>query len=163
VLPTRLTQNRKREAKGRPSQIEIVSGPPSEKLCHNCGKPLSKGGERLCITCVRPGLPEHMRAVAEKGRLTAQSPSAQVSRSATQKRNWSQIREWEASSNPEWLNEQTYKQEILPRLASCKTSKIARSLGVSLQYAVWIRRGKRVPHPRHWSALAQLAEVVVRS
>jgi len=154
--PTRLTHNRKRQAKGRPAQIPISPIPPGEKLCCNCGTPLSKGGERLCITCARPGLPQHMRGVAEKGRLTAQSPIAQASRSATQKENWSQIREWEPSSNPVWLTEQTYKEKIQPRFGSCKTSDIARTLGVSIQYAVWIRRGERKPHRRHWSALAKL-------
>ncbi|HEY7351467.1 MAG TPA: CRISPR-associated endonuclease Cas1 [Terriglobales bacterium] len=155
--PTRLTQNRKREAKGRLPQSEIIASPLTQKLCRNCGHPLSKGGERLCITCAKPGLPEHMRSVAEKGRLTAQSPTAQLSRSATQKRNWSEIRGWQPSSNPAWLNEKTYKEMVLPRLANCKTSEIARLLSVSVQYAVWIRRGKRQPHRRHWMALARLS------
>jgi CRISPR-associated endonuclease Cas1 len=157
--PTRLTQNRKREAKGRPPQFGIDAAPPSEKLCRNCGTPLSKGGERLCLACARAGLPEHMRAVAAKGRLTAQSQTAQRSRSNTQKKNWSQIREWKQSSNPAGLNEGMYKDKILPQLAKCKNTEIARALGVSVQYAVWIRSGKRRPHPRHWNSLAQLVGV----
>ncbi|HZQ17466.1 MAG TPA: CRISPR-associated endonuclease Cas1 [Terriglobales bacterium] len=159
--PTRLTQNRKRQAKGRPSETGMVSAPLREKLCHNCGKRLSKGGERLCIKCAQPGLVDRMRAVAAKGRLTAQSPTAQVLRSATQKRNWSKIREWKQSGSSVSVNEQTYTQEILPRLANCKSSEIARTLGVSLQYAVWIRRGLRQPHPRHWQPLARLAGLFV--
>lgn len=158
--PTRLTQNKKREAKNRPCQIEIIAAPLTQKLCRNCGRTLSKGGERLCVTCARLGLPEHMRSVAEKGRLTAQSPSAQVSRSDTQKRNWSQIRQWKQSGNSGSISEESYKEEILPQLANCKTSEIARSLGVSLQYAVWIRRGRRRPHPRHWMKLASLVQLI---
>jgi CRISPR-associated endonuclease Cas1 len=154
--PTRLTQNRKRETKGQTPRNAMVSTPSREKLCFNCGKPLSKGGERLCIACTQPGLVEHMRVVAEKGRLTAQSANAQVSRSATQKRNWLQVREWQQSGNPVWLNEGTYKEKIQPRLVNCKNSEIAEALGVSLQYAISIRRGDRLPHPRHWQMLEHL-------
>jgi hypothetical protein len=98
-----------------------------------------------------------MIAIAQKGRLTAHGSEAQASRSATQQRNWSRINQWKKSNNPAWLNEQTYREKIQPGLANITNSVIARALGVSVQYAVWIRRGKRQPHPRHWAALAQLA------
>ena len=32
-----------------------------------------------------------------------------------------------------------------------EVSKIAKSIEVSKPYATLIRRGKRIPHPRHWS------------
>jgi CRISPR-associated endonuclease Cas1 len=153
--PTRLTQNSKREAKGRQAQAEVFSAPPVEKLCRNCGKALS-GDYLQCLTCARPALIEHMIGVAQKGRLTAHSSQAQASRSATQQRNWSRINQWKKSNNPTWLNEQTYKEKIQPGLTNITNSVIARTLGVSVQYAVWIRRGERQPHPRHWLALAQL-------
>ncbi len=153
--PTRLTQNRKRAAKGCQAQAEVFSASPVEKLCRNCGKVLS-GDYLQCFTCARPALIEHMIDVAQKGRLTAHSSKAQASRSATQQRNWSRINQWEKSDSPAWLNEQTYKEKIQPGLAKITNSVIARTLGVSVQYAVWIRRGERQPHPRHWLALAQL-------
>jgi len=36
-------------------------------------------------------------------------------------------------------------------------SAIATALGVSLYYAMDIRRGRRCPHPRHWLSLATLS------
>jgi len=38
-------------------------------------------------------------------------------------------------------------------------SVLSSTLGVSEPYAVDIRAGKRVPHPRHWQALAGLVGV----
>jgi hypothetical protein len=80
----------------------------------------SIGGERLCIACAQPGLVEHMRGVAEKRRQTSQTPNAQLSRSATQKRNWTHIREWEQFGNSDSISEQTYRRTI------CLDSSIAR-------------------------------------
>jgi CRISPR-associated endonuclease Cas1 len=160
--PTRLTQNSKREARGRRAQSEVFSAPAVEKLCRNCGKALS-GDYLQCLTCARPALIEHMIGVAQKGRLTAHSSKAQASRSATQQRNWYRINQWKESNNPAWLNEQIYKEKIQPGLANVTNSVIARALGVSVQYAVWIRRGERQPHPRHWQALAEMAGVLEAS
>jgi hypothetical protein len=33
------------------------------------------------------------------------------------------------------------------------------AMGISKPYAINIRSGKRVPHPRHWKTLAQLTGV----
>jgi len=50
-----------------------------------------------------------------------------------------------------------YRREILPRLRRVPLSRIARAVGVSEGYASFIRRGLRIPHPRHWEALRALA------
>jgi hypothetical protein len=42
---------------------------------------------------------------------------------------------------------------------STPKSEIRKALGVSEPYSSDIRAGKRIPHPRHWQALAQLAGV----
>jgi len=61
------------------------------------------------------------------------------------------------ASLPAWLNNQAYIEQIQPRLAGISASVLASALGVSLPYAVDIRSGRRLPHPRHWAKLAQLA------
>jgi RNA polymerase subunit RPABC4/transcription elongation factor Spt4 len=157
--PTRLTQNKKREAKGIPVPGGSVVVPQTEKLCRDCGRML-RGGKERCASCIKPKLIEHMAGVAQIGRLTAQSSTAQASRSSTQQRHRSAIEEWKQSNNPPWLTEQTYREKIQPQLAKITNSEIARVLGVSVQYAVWIRGGKRIPHPRHWQALARLTGVL---
>ena len=52
-----------------------------------------------------------------------------------------------------------YSAVIEPRLASVRTADIRRSLAVSQKYATLIKQGRRTPHPRHFTALAKLADV----
>jgi hypothetical protein len=51
-----------------------------------------------------------------------------------------------------------YALELQPRLTSLRPADIARALAVSQSYSLSIRHG-RIPHPRHFAALAQLAGV----
>jgi hypothetical protein len=96
---------------------------------------------------------------AKSGRIAAQSANAQALRGDTQRRNAAAQFSWEPSTQPAWLNEETYLQKIQPLLSKTTTSAIASALHVSWPYASHIRRGKRRPHPRHWLTLAQLVGV----
>ena len=69
------------------------------------------------------------------------------------------IRAWKPSDKPEWLNEETYRREIQPKLAPVTVPAIRKALGISKVYATNIRTGKRLPHPRHWQRLAQLVGI----
>ncbi len=53
-----------------------------------------------------------------------------------------------------------YAAEVAPRLGEVARTEIARAIGVSRVYARDLARGK-VPHPRHYAALAALAGVEV--
>jgi hypothetical protein len=64
-----------------------------------------------------------------------------------------------SSDLPGWLNEELYKQEIQPRLKAITLSVLASKLNISIPYALDIRSGRRVPHPRHWQTLGQLAGI----
>ena len=66
---------------------------------------------------------------------------------------------WEPSSLPGWLNEKFYANKIQPLLRDIANPVIMSALGISVTYAVAIRKGRRLPHPRHWEALAKLAGV----
>jgi hypothetical protein len=63
---------------------------------------------------------------------------------------------WELE-HEEPFDRRSFLERVLPGLASITTTKIAREIGVSTSAASKIRSGKRVPHPRHWAALAALA------
>jgi hypothetical protein len=52
-----------------------------------------------------------------------------------------------------------YVNEIQPRLSIVTIAKIASTLDISEPYAALIRAGRRRPHPRHWQALARLANI----
>jgi hypothetical protein len=70
---------------------------------------------------------------------------------------------WDPASHPSWLNEDAYRQEILPLLKAVSTSGIPSALGVSWTYASKIRKAKRLPHPRHWQMLAELVGTTARN
>jgi hypothetical protein len=57
---------------------------------------------------------------------------------------------------PKWLDEDTYRREIRPRLEKFTAKAIRLRLDVSHPYATLIKRGLKIPHPRHWMALAEL-------
>jgi hypothetical protein len=57
-----------------------------------------------------------------------------------------------------WLNDEFHKQKIQPLLSEIAHPVTMSALGVSVAYAVVIRKGRRRPQPRHWQALVQLIE-----
>jgi hypothetical protein len=66
------------------------------------------------------------------------------------------IKEWKPSDLPAWLTRDVYVNKILPALAGVAKSRIRSALGVSEPYSSYIQAGRRIPHPRHWQALAKL-------
>lgn len=98
---------------------------------------------------------------AEQGRVAAQSDQAQRMRTETQIRHAAAEARWQPSDLPTWLNREFYVREIQPRLKSVTLSVLASTLDISIPYAVDVRKGRRVPHPRHWQTLARLVESVI--
>jgi hypothetical protein len=154
---TRLTQRHRREAKAGVS-TPTKPAPRPQAICHICGAPIAPG-RSYCASCVTTVAKENLVEVARSGRVAAQSPQAQTRRSATKRRHDTARRGWLRSSEPAWLNSETYLQKIQPRLPGITYSAIASALGVSKPYAADIRSGRRRPHPRHWEALAELVGV----
>jgi hypothetical protein len=77
----------------------------------------------------------------------------------TRTRHQAERQSWISSSLPAWLNKDSYAKRIQPLLGSTTNAAIAIALRVSMPYAIDIRRGKRIPHPRHWEVLAKLVGV----
>src|ERR1700723_1289434 len=93
---------------------------------------------------------------APRGRIAAQSEVSQTRRSETQLRHRAEMDLWNSSDPPTWLNERFYLTDIQPRLPRITLSELSAKLGVSIPHAVDLRSARRVPHKRHWQALAQL-------
>jgi len=93
------------------------------------------------------------------GRKIAKQPESIAKRSATQRRHKQAIQNWKPSDLPAWLTRDVYTAQIQPVLARITKSQIRSALGVSEPYSSDIRAGKRIPHPRHWQALAQLTGI----
>lgn len=129
---TRLTQSRKRETKGILTETQVV--------------PLA--------------LHKNSLIVPSPIRLNAHDPISQVRRADTQRRQSAARRDWKLSDKPEWLTEEAYREKILPRLRELAVSTIALTLTVSEPYAMNIRAGRCIPHPRHWQPLARLVQIL---
>jgi len=153
--PTHLTQSKRRDAKGKPNLHSLLlPQPPS--LCRTCGKNATKGYER-CASCRATITTETLVRAARAGRLLSHTPEAKAKRVAGRLRHAAAIRDWKPADQPHWLTEETYLREIQPKLASVKLRTLMATMGISQPYATNIRNGKRLPHPRHWQTLAELA------
>ena len=154
---TRLTEQRRRAAKGQPLKpIAPPRTPP--RLCRICGMTMPYG-DTQCRTCWDKSLSERMLPIAAKGRIHAQTPRAQARRSATRRRQMSAEHAWKPTDQPTWLTEKVYAEQILPRLKMFSASKIATTLDVSASYIFDVRARKCRLHPRHWLRLAVLVGV----
>jgi CRISPR-associated endonuclease Cas1 len=144
VPATRLTQNRKREAKGIPT---IPAATSTAKL-------LISDGDSVQVL-----LRQNRLAIPKPIPLNARDPIAKARLAKTQRRQAEARKAWKLSDKPEWLDENAYEEKIQPRLSGVAVSTIVSALAVSRHYATNIRAGRLIPHPRHWLALAQLAGV----
>jgi CRISPR-associated protein Cas1 len=129
---TRLTQRRKREAKGIPTSTPVSKASRDDSLV----------GTKLV-------------------RLNAHDPVAHARRSDSQRRQAAALQAWNPNENPDWLDEKFYRERIQPRLAEFTVPTMMSALKVSKPYATNIRAGRCIPHPRHWLTLARLTGVSV--
>ena len=160
-LPTPLTQQHRREAKGY-VELPIVLTPSPEKICRICGAVLSSAQGNHCALCGVSVSRANMIDLAQRGRVAAKSAESRARMSASQKQQYAARRGWLPSSLPAWLTQSSYREFILPRLAEITVPAISQTLSVSEQYAAKVRKGQHVPHPMHWQALAELAGVSPR-
>jgi hypothetical protein len=69
-----------------------------------------------------------------------------------------QAREWDGTEehpDPAW-----FAAETLPAIQAIPVRRLAEATGLSALYCSQIRRGLRVPHPRHWNTLLILVRQV---
>ncbi|MGB6481993.1 MAG: CRISPR-associated endonuclease Cas1 [Candidatus Acidiferrales bacterium] len=157
-LPTHLTQSHRRQVKGGPPLPDAIPLQPPPRVCKICGVQIGPAST-YCTSCTRSVSRDTMIEAAKLGRIATHSPKAEALRGTTQRRQQAAQRAWNPSDLPEWLTERVYREKIQPKLATFTVSAIASVLEVSKPYATDIRAGKRVPHPRHWLALAHLVQV----
>jgi CRISPR-associated endonuclease Cas1 len=155
IRPTRLTQQRRTEAKGGVWTPRITV-PKSEHLCPGCGKTI-RIESATCVRCAVTNSTKNMLDAARIGRLKANGPEAQKKRAVKARVNALAQHSWKESNQPEWLTSELFTKKIQPLLARVPMSAIRSSIGVSKWYASKIRQGYR-PHPRHWRRLATLVQ-----
>jgi CRISPR-associated endonuclease Cas1 len=156
---TPLTQRHRRESKGRAPHPK-VSAPRPQKVCRSCGAMLDGKQVEYCAPCGVSVSRANMIGLARRGRAAfANSEKSRARLSASQKRQNAHRRGWLASSLPAWLTQSAYREMILPRLAHITVPTLARTMKVTDPYAAEVRKGRHVPHPMHWQALAKLVGV----
>lgn len=160
-LPARLTQHYKREVKGGSIQPKANRGFRPKRVCRGCGKEIGSNAN-LCKRCATEVTNAVLARATPKGRIAAQSPEAQRKRSATRKRNAMAQSHWKPSDQPAWLTAEFFSTKVRPLLISISSALIAKRLNLSYSYADDIRKG-RVPHPRHWRALLEIAGLVEKN
>jgi len=105
---------------------------------------------------VQVGLKPTERLWASRGRPCSGQTRTWKTTLGSEWRSVRALRIWNPSEMPQWLDEDTYRREILPLLSNFTVKVIRLKLDVSHPYATLIRRGQSVPHPRHWLPLADL-------
>jgi len=153
-LATRLTQSNKRAAEGKTPPAPRRA-PQPQNICLGCGKEVA-GGSMRCAVCAVEASRTKMLEIAKKGRVASKTPESKARLATTQRRQAVARWNWNPKSQPDWLTDDFYKNQIQPRLINVTLSQIASAIGVSILYASEIRRGRRRPHPRHWQRLAQM-------
>jgi CRISPR-associated endonuclease Cas1 len=156
-LPTRLTQNHKREAKGGSPLAPPIPTPRRENVCRGCGKTIEQRSAN-CGQCELDAATKRLVDAARIGRVAARSPEARAKHVASRRLHGQACSEWNESTQPAWLTSEVFSQQIQPLLAGIPAATIRSRIGVSRWYAGKIRHGYR-PHPRHWQALAELVGV----
>ena len=167
-VPTPLTQaNRSkgrdaiRKRAARSSQSKQAAIP---KTCVVCGADLRGRQRRYCTAC-RPirSLDAVAKAheVLRPRRLAGDDPAHGGKAAKLRgRRNSVTLR-----ANAEWERNQTgesdpeiFEKEIRPKLGNVSLAETMRATGLSRTYCGMIRRGVRIPHPRHWEVLRELVD-----
>ena len=150
LLASRLTQAHRRAVKG--SDVPEVNQPKLAHVCGNCGINI-RSNKKLCSNCAKQATRKNFRL----GRKRAQQPEYLAKRAETMRTHRQRIDAWKPSDSD--ISRDTYLNLVFPALASVSTSEIRKALGVSEPYSSWIKSGRRIPHPRYWNALSNLAKV----
>ena len=136
------------------------------RTCQRCGGELPHRDRRVCDPCLAETQAEQFEAFSGTGlaaqerlKLEGRDPThgGQAARkrgqvTADRKR---EIADWEARYG-QLVDLSAFEREILPLILEVPLSRLVKATGLSLRYVSQIRRGHRVPHPKHWSSFRNL-------
>lgn len=175
-VPSKLTQvNRSagrpyRKAERQARTRERIAERMVSRRCVECGTVLSGRGIHCpdCLLTVRSEEFERARtkaiATLKSLRRQGSDPShggrAASKRARTLARHQEEAKTFEAASE-DLPTDEVFVREILPTLQSIPIRAMAEATGLTRSYCSMIRKG-RVPHARHWPALAALASKASR-
>ncbi len=173
-VPTPLTQDRRsagrdglRRGPRRTPKAATARSLPS--ACRSCGLILDRPGRAYCDECRPEEQRGQVAAFSASGRAglarlraegldPSQSAEAKGKMGKANAQRMREVRAWDREH--ERADPVVFRREILPGLQGIPLRRLAKATGLSVQHCGLVRRGLRVPHPRHWSVLAALAEGV---
>jgi len=131
--------------------------------CRSCGRPVPNRRRRYCDQCRREQVASHAVGAREKANAVLAQLRAEQ-RDPTHGGRAGQLRGAKNAvhqrANHAWTgvrpDPEVFRCEILSGLRDHKIADLVAATGLSELYCSQIRLGKRVPHPRHWPALAGL-------
>lgn len=133
------------------------------KTCPDCGGPIGDRRRSYCDDCRAIRIARR----GDRGRETAQAVLAQLraeQRDPAHGGRAAQIRGTKNAAHQRavhaWTGQRpdptVFTREILPGLRQQSLHDLMAATGLSEHYCSLIRLGKRIPHPRHWSALSHV-------
>jgi hypothetical protein len=145
-----------------------VTASPNPALparCLRCGGEVPHAKRRYCDTCLPRILTEQQARFQESGLVALeQRKSGGVDPthggSAARKRGQAissrkrEIADWEASFG-QLVDRAAFQRDILPHIEEIPLRRLMDATGLSLRYVSQIRRGEKVPHPKHWQAFRE--------
>jgi CRISPR-associated endonuclease Cas1 len=165
-LPTPLTQANRRADRARrhTATQQETPVPRPEPHCKRCGGRLPARDRTYCDDCLPHYQRDRYDAFIAAGRDTfarrreaGVDPShggvAAERRGATMARRKREEHEWNAAHGGTGTDPDVFAREILPTIQALPLSDLVRATGLTHGYLSKVRRGEKVPHPRHWPAL----------
>lgn len=144
-----------------PTQPKLRT-PKAARRCHRCGGELPHARRVYCDAC----LPHFQREQLERAAATP-SPvnvarrrrgidpthggEAAAKRGMATAKRRRELVGWE-QQHGKLVDLSAFEREVLPLIGDVPLSRLVRATGLSLRYCSQIRRGEKVPHPRHWPA-----------
>jgi len=167
--PRTLTGKRLRTPRHQAENAALPTLPPT---CRACGFPVPPR-RRFCDTCIDERRQEVGKLAGEIGgvafarwRAAGNTPTVSAeglaARAEKCRENRRVLREWKAEQEAAGgilssdYSPDMFTTTILPGLKRVMPAKIMLATGLSKCYVTLIKRGTRVPHPRHWAALRVL-------
>jgi hypothetical protein len=168
--PTPLTEDNRSAGRSRVRRGERVrraaKPKPLPAACRVCGLILPRGRKNYCDECLPEFQVEQtagfvasahlaLTKLRADGKDPAQTPQAKRKMGAANSKQMLAVRAWDREH--ERPDPEIFKREILPAIQDIPLRNLTTATGLSVQHCGDIRRGLRVPHPRHWEALRSLA------
>jgi len=165
---TRKPRRHSRVAKATQPQPSKVRTPTPMPACKRCNEPVPRRERVYCDAC----LPHYQREqyakafsgsgleAIERMKQTGHDPThtaaAEEKRGATTAERKRAIREWEARYG-KLTDLAAFGRDILPLIQGVSLSRLRCATGLSVRYVSQVRRGEKIPHPKHWDAFLSCA------